>query len=525
MAQVFSRRFTQAAVLALGLYCDAPARAADALLWFEGERPGPQALVGVDLLAAAASHGLDPQDYDASALRRTVAAALQGPRPDAETIARLESALTMAMQRYLAELHRGRVDPRTIHHRFATPRADDFDPVAVLNAALAVRRLPAAVDEAAPRLPQYARLREALARYRGLVDHPAWQQALPALPKAGPRQVGKLEPGQAYIGLERLVQRLTALGDLAPDRASPARYEGALVDALKSFQRRHGLTTDGVVGAATLAQLQVTPAARLRQIELTLERLRWTPVAQGPRMITINVPEFVLRAYEVRDGRISVRHEMKVIVGKAMDTRTPLFDETMRFIEFSPYWNVPPSIARAEIVPRLRRDPAYFDRQGFEFVSPDGLVALPLTSANLDAVLAGRLRIRQRPGPQNALGDIKFVFPNSNNIYLHHTPATQLFERDRRDFSHGCIRIERPIELAKFVLQGMPEWTEDRIRQAMAQGTSATLRLTEPVPVLIAYGTTLVKGGQIHFFEDIYGHDRLLDVALRQRASGGRALN
>ena len=173
---------------------------------------------------------------------------------------------------------------------------------------------------------------------------------------------------------------------------------------------------------------------------------------QGPRMVVINIPEFVLRAYEVSEGRIRVRLEMKVIVGKMLDTRTPLFDEDMRFIEFSPFWNVPPSIARDEVVPRLRRDPAYFERQGFEFVAPDGRVGAPLSAATLNAVLAGQLRIRQRPGPQNALGDIKFVFPNRSNIYLHHTPATQLFERERRDFSHGCIRIEQPVELAKFVL-------------------------------------------------------------------------
>ncbi|MBK5206663.1 MAG: L,D-transpeptidase family protein, partial [Polaromonas sp.] len=324
--------------------------------------------------------------------------------------------------------------------------------------------------------------------------------------------------GQAYAGLEMLAQRLAALGDLATDAPTLTRYEGSLVDAVKAFQQRHGLAADGVIGKATMAQLQVTPAARVRQIELMLERLRWTPLMQGPRMIVINIPEFVLSAYEVQGGRIVVRQEMKVIVGKALDTRTPLFNKDMRFIEFSPYWNIPPSIARAEIVPRLRRDPGYFEREGLEFVSPDGRVDTTLSAERLDAVLAGQMRIRQRPGPQNALGDIKFVLPNRDNIYLHHTPAAQLFERDRRDFSHGCIRVEQPVALAKFVLEGMPEWTEDRIRQAMGRGESATLRLTEPVPVLIAYGTTLVKHGRIFFFEDIYGLDRLLDAALRRHA-------
>jgi murein L,D-transpeptidase YcbB/YkuD len=234
-------------------------------------------------------------------------------------------------------------------------------------------------------------------------------------------------------------------------------------------------------------------------------------------MIVINVPEFVLRAYEVVDGRIQLRVQMKVVVGKALDTRTPLFDEDMRFIEFSPYWNVPLSIARNETVPRLRRDPGYFDQEGFEFVAPDRQVFTTLTPDRLDALRNGALRIRQRPGPRNALGDIKFVFPNREHIFLHHTPAVALFDRERRDFSHGCIRVEQPVALARFVLAGQAEpWSDERIRQAMAQGRSTTLKLDAPLTVLIAYGTSLVKAGQIYFFDDIYDQDRVLDAALRQ---------
>ncbi|HJV96773.1 MAG TPA: L,D-transpeptidase family protein [Albitalea sp.] len=482
-------------------------------LWFDGAQPRPEAREAVALLADAASHGLDPQDYAAAAWQQALARAAQGS-VDADAIARWDEGLSAAMQRYLSDLHSGRIDPRQIHQNFKPARRDPFDPAAVLRDALAAHRLADAVREAAPPLSQYERLRDALARYRALVGHPAWQQALPPLPRGR-----AVEPGQAYAGVALLAQRLIAVGDLTPVAPLPSSVEGPLLDALRAFQQRHGLAADGVIGRATLAALQVSPEQRVRQIELTLERLRWTPLMRAPRMIVINIPEFVLRAYEVRDGRISVRQEMKVIVGKALDTRTPMFDEDMRFIEFSPYWNVPPSIARAEVVPRLRRDPAYFDAEGFEFVAADGSVSTALSAASLDAVLAGQSRIRQRPGPRNALGDIKFVFPNRDNIYLHHTPATSLFARERRDFSHGCIRVEHPVALASFVLQGMPEWTEARIREAMEKGESSTLRLAEPVPVLIAYGTTLVRGGRIHFFPDLYGHDRLLDNALRQRAT------
>jgi L,D-transpeptidase YcbB len=364
-----------------------------------------------------------------------------------------------------------------------------------------------------------------LSRYHSLGDDPAWRTPLPPLPPGLPGRGAKLEPGQAWAGLPMLAQRLTALGDLAPGLPVPGRYEGALVDATRSFQRRHGLVDDGVIGKSTLAQLQVPPAARARQIELALERLRWTPLMQGPRMIVINIPEFVLRAYEVQAERIVVQAQMKVIVGKALDTRTPLFDADLRFVEFSPYWNVPPSIARGETVPRLRRDPGYFAREGFEFVAPDGRVDTTLSAANIDALQAGHLRIRQRPGPRNALGKVKFVFPNEQNIYLHYTPSIELFARDRRDFSHGCIRVEEPLALAEFVMQGMPDWPRERIVAAMDRGESTTVRVASPVRVLIAYGTALVTQGAIHFLQDIYGQDKLLDAALRQNALQRRAMD
>ncbi|MDD5324181.1 MAG: L,D-transpeptidase family protein, partial [Polaromonas sp.] len=376
--------FMRGAALAL-LLCCGNSMAADGLLWFDGGRPGPQARQAVELLSAAATHGLEPQDYNASALRQAVMDAMQAapPQPQPATIARLEPALTTAMERYLADLHTGRIDPRQAHHDFKPLRREAFDPGAYLRDALAARRLSEAAREAAPRMPLYERLREQLARYRGWIGHPAWQQPLPPLPGDRRGLAGKLEPGQDYAGLAIMAQRLVVLGDLALDAITPPRYEEPLISAVQAFQQRHGLAADGVIGKATLTQLQVAPADRARQIELALERLRWTPLMQGPRMIVINIPEFVLRAYEVRGSRIVVLQEMKVIVGKTMGARTPLFDEDLRFIEFSPYWNVPPSIARAEVVPRLRRDPGYFAREGFEFVSSAGQVDTTLSTQNL----------------------------------------------------------------------------------------------------------------------------------------------
>jgi murein L,D-transpeptidase YcbB/YkuD len=500
------------AVLALFMPGVAPGQAPAA--WLVGGQPTALARQAVEMLADAASDGLEPQDYDAAALTQAVRHAAQQPL-DAAAESRLQQQLTAAMQRYLGDLHSGRIAPQELPHGYAAPGRKRYDAAVALQEALASGQLAEATRAAAPRLAQYEQLRAALARYRTLAGHPGWTAPLPSLPPSTDRRPPKLEPGGGYAGLAQLRERLIALGDLPASAPASSSYDAALVDAVRSFQQRHGLAADGVIGKATLAQLQVPPAARARQLELSLERLRWTPLLSGPRMVVINVPEFVLRAYEVAGDRIAVRETMKIIVGKALDTRTPLLEEQMRYIEFSPYWNVPPSIARNELVPRLRRDPAYWQREGFEFVTAQGVVE-SLAPALLDATLAGGARIRQRPGPRNALGDIKFAFPNRENVYLHHTPSVGLFERDRRDFSHGCIRVERPVALAMFVLAGMPDWTEERVREAMAADESKTLRLATPVPVLIAYGTAIVRDGRVHFFDDIYGHDRVLDAALRR---------
>lgn len=484
---------------------------AQPFMWVDDQgRPTEQAVQAVDILMRASEHALDPAAYDAQALQQSVLAA-QGRVLYVEEAAALDRSLTAAMELFLSDLHLGRVEPRKVNANFDGNHATlSFNAAFYLYSAVSENRLVQAVREAAPAWPIYADLQGALAAYRELQGHEAWSTPLPAIPG------NKLEPGQSYNGLQALAYRLATLGDLSPDAFLPARYEGILIDAVKKFQLRHGLEQDGIVGRGTLAQLEVTPAQRVRQIELSMERLRWTPLLQGERMIMVNLPEFMLHAYEVRDGRVVPALEMRVVVGKALDTDTPVFDEDMTQVEFSPYWNIPISIARSETIPRLRRDPAYFNQQGLEFVTRDGQVIRSLSESHLQAVQNGQMRIRQRPGPRNAVGDIKFILPNNSNIYLHHTPAMQLFQRTRRDFSHGCIRVEEPVALAKFVLQDASNWPEDRIRAAMSAGKSRTIRLPQPIPVVIAYSTAVVKHGSVYFFPDIYGHDKLLDAALRE---------
>jgi L,D-transpeptidase YcbB len=491
----------------------ARALGAHALIWFRDGRPTEDAVHAVQVLRSAADHGLEPHDYQAAQLGREFMQTLHGPMAPEVQQALLDAGLTAALHRYLQDLQHGRVDPPRANAGFHTRRRDPVDAVELLREAAAGHGVREALARAEPALPMYAALRQALSRYRELEQHAAWQQPLPPLSSRN------LAGGQAWAGLPLLARRLQAVGDLIGAAGPHERFDEALVTALQSFQRRHGLVPDGILGRATLGQLQVPLQARVRQIELSMERLRWTPLLQAPRMIVVNIPECVLRACEVHDGRVDVRLTMKVIVGKALDARTPMFEEDVRFIEFSPYWNVPASIARDELVPRLRREPAHFDREGFEFVTGTGEVVGTLSADHLDAVLQGGWRLRQRPGPRNAMGDIKFIVPNNAGIYLHHTSSPQLFERSRRDLSHGCIRVEDPVGLARFMLHDAPDWTEDRIREAMASGVSRTLRLNDPLPVRVAYSTVIAKGQEVFFYPDLYGHDRLLDDALRARSA------
>lgn len=479
--------------------------------WFnDAGRPVAQVADALAALLHADQQGLDPADYAASTLQQAFSTLpAQGPIPQ-QTAQTLGERLTRQLTHYLHDLRDGRIDPNRVHQKFDLPPKPPFDATAYIAGALQAGKLATALQQARPKVPMYDAVVNAMARYRKLEDDPAFMQNLPPLPGK------KLTVGQPYAGLDLLRARLVGLGDLSSQTPLTAVYDDKLAEGIRSFQERHGLDADGVIGAATFKALQIPPARRVAQMALTLERLRWTPLQTHDRMIVVNIPEFSLRAYEVKDaGNIDLKLQMRVIVGRALDTSTPLFDEKMRYIEFSPYWNVPPSIARAETLPHIKRDPAWFNQQGFEFVLPDGSISTQVDTQNLTAVQSGRARIRQRPGPHNALGDIKFIFPNNTNIYLHHTPAPQLFSRSRRDFSHGCIRIEAPVELALFVLKNDPEWTRERIEEAMTAGTSKTIRLKEAIPVVLAYSTVIVQRNRVYFFDDIYGHDRQLAAALK----------
>ena len=474
-------------------------------------RPSRAAGEGLRLLRHAADEGLDPHDYDAGGLARSAVALEAAPLPEAEDAAAFDVALSAALLRYLRHLHLGRVDPRTIGFRVRIPD-DSHDFAALLRTAVAEDRVAKAAADLAPMLAQYRALRAALATYRSLAS--AGTEALPSIATT-------VRPGEPYAELSALSRRLQALGDLPADPASLSErgvYDGAVVTAVKRFQIRHGLQPDGVLGRATQAALRVPLEWRIRQIELALERLRWLPDLGERRFIALNIPMFTLWAWDSIPPTGAPSFGMRAIVGRALNTQTPVFVEEMRHVIFRPYWNVPRSILRNEILPLLARDAGYLRRHDMEMVrgQSDDAHAEADTAENHALLRQGVLRLRQRPGPRNSLGLVKFVFPNDANVYMHGTPAQELFGRSRRDFSHGCVRVEDPAALATWVLKNEPAWNQERILTAMAGRTSQRVDLANPIQVILFYVTAVVmpEDGTIHFAEDIYRHDLRLDRAL-----------
>jgi murein L,D-transpeptidase YcbB/YkuD len=464
-------------------------------------RPTVLAQETVSLLTSAADWGLRAENYGMPGL----AAALHAHRDEAGAAA-FEVALALGFGRFLADIGFGRIDPVSLGYDLPQQRRRAVLSE-VLRAALANSTAAAAVAAVEPRLALHRSLLAVLADRRRLAGLPA----PPGLPALGSRP-GKVIPGDPWPGVDALAERLLREGDLAPDAVRPAtgRYEGALVEAVKAFQSRHGLDADGAIGAQTRAALDVPAARRVRQVEVSLERLRWIGDTPVPPFVAVNIPEF--RLWAVRgDGAAPL--SMGVVVGRAI-TGTPVFVDAIEAIELNPYWNVPPSIASGELYPKLARDPGYLAAQQMELLGGAGLSGEPLRRA----LAVGSARIRQRPGALNALGKVKFVMPNAHNVYLHDTPARALFDRSRRDFSHGCVRLENPFALAAFALADGLGWSAEQAAEATALGERRVLRLRAPIPVLLMYSTVNVTAqGRVRFLPDIYRLDERLEAALASR--------
>jgi murein L,D-transpeptidase YcbB/YkuD len=368
----------------------------------------------------------------------------------------------------------------------------------------------AVLDAVEPPYAGYKRAEVALQRYLQL----AAKGDGPAVPEV----TKTVAPGDTYAGISQLAQRLELLGDLpqtATVNTSSQIYTGALVDGVKLFQDRHGMDADGKLGKETVRQLNVPLTFRVQQLDDAMERWRWLPPSFPQPPVAVNVPEFVLRVFTA-DHQVALR--MNVIVGKSVRHQTPVFAKDMQYIVFRPYWNVPTSILRSEIVPAIVKNRNYIANKNFEVVTFSGSVVTsgPINDDVLAQLRAAKLMVRQKPGPDNALGLVKFLFPNEHSVYLHSTPAQSLFSQSRRDFSHGCIRVQKPAELAAYLLRNQPPWTLDKVQAAMQTGpNNQQVNLKVPIPVLILYITAVVEeDGSVHFFNDIYGHDKSLETLL-----------
>jgi len=472
--------------------------------WIQGTTPSPQALAMIDTFRSAWKKGLEPEDYDASRWDGR----LHSLESSSSAVDAFDLALTVSAMRYVSDLRIGRIHPQ--HFNFGlTVEQKKYDLARFLrDQLLPASDIAGVLDEIEPPFATYRRTEQALVKYIQLAREDDGEK-LPTPPKP-------VDPGQTYSGVPRLVRLLTLVGDLPPGTQphDSQIYDATLAEGVKRFQRRHGLDQDGRLGPATIKQLNVPLSDRVRQLQLTLERWRWLPAEFSAPPIIVNIPDFRLRAL---DENNKVALEMRVVVGKAMTTETPVFARDMTFLVLRPYWNVPPGILRRSTLPAIKRDRNYVARQNFEITTLAGKV---VTSGNVsDEVLAqlqaGKLAIRQKPGPNNSLGLVKLMFPNEYAVYLHSTPATELFLKSRRDFSAGCIRVEKPAELTAWVLRNNPGWTLERVRQAMQSGKdNVTVTLARPVPVFIVYGTAIAYENEVHFYDDIYGHDRKLAAAL-----------
>jgi len=487
-------------------------------IWEQSGRPTIQAQRLTQVLLEADAYGLRPSDYDADSIAAQIQELLTAPAIAAGRQAEFDLRLSGSVLRFARHLHYGRVDPRDCGFQLYVPRSD-LDEIAVVARLATTNDTYADLAAIEPPFNHYRLLKAALAKYRRLAS----DTSLNDLPEFSVRSV---RPGEPYSGAAALRRLLVALGDLNTGEVGSSpddTLDDALSAALKSFQRRHGLVADGILGKRTFAALTVPLVHRKRQIELTLERWRWLQPFTTPPIV-VNLPAFRLYAFRTTDDRERDMLKMDVIIGQSYpETQTPVFLAEMKYVVFRPYWDVPDSIVQREMLPEIRSHPRFLQRNHLELVRgwKDDSPIVPPTPKNIEALASGGLRLRQQPGRDNALGAIKFALPNHHSVYLHATPAPNLFKESSRALSHGCIRVSHPVALAEYVLRNTPgDWTPENIRRAMNGEPNQRVELSKPIRVMILYGTAMAtESGQVLFFDDIYGHDEKLEKLLQARNS------
>ena len=393
----------------------------------------------------------------------------------------LELELTQHFFNFVNYAYAGKVDPAAL--QWYIPRKK-VNAVALLDSLVAKKGK--SLEEWEPVNQYYKTLNKELLRWYEIKQRGKWEQISAGLKK-------KFKEGDSGLVVAQLKQRLVDFGALAPGDSTTI-YNKEVTVAVKKAQKQFGLAQTGIASQALITALNVPVEKRIEQLLINLERMRWTPLTPESKVILVNIPEYKLHVFEGRKEVLS----MGIVVGKEAN-KTVIFSNELKNIVFSPYWNIPPSIVRAEILPVLSRNPNYLAQKNMEKYGMSG--GLPM--------------IRQKPGNSNSLGRVKFLFPNSYNIYLHDTPSKSLFAEDKRAFSHGCIRLSQPKKLAEYLLEDRTDWTPEKITKAMLSPKEIWVTVKKPVPVFITYFTSWVdKDGMINFRDDIYGHDQRMSKQL-----------
>jgi murein L,D-transpeptidase YcbB/YkuD len=469
--------------------------------WTRDGVPTATATAFIQQFQDAASKGLIPEDYDAPRWADRVKALND---KSADAISLFDVAMTVNVMRYISDLRIGRVNPS--HFNFEIPVQDKKYDLAefVSDNVVDSTDVPKLITGVEPDSDDYRKTEDGLEHYLDLARQQEQADAdpLPTVAKA-------VSVGETYPAAGALLTRLQLEGDAAEDAAlntpTSSVFNSALSAAVKSYQHRHGITEDGKLTSQTIKSLNVPVTDRVAQLQDSLERWRWLPEPYLHARLMVNLPEFVLRGY---DSDHKLDFTMRVVVGQVMGQHeTPVFTHMMKYLVFRPYWNVPTDIARKELVPHLAANHGYLASKNFEVTNNKGVLQ---TDYTVKQVSQGAVMVREKPGPKNSLGLVKFMFPNQYDIYLHSTPAVSLFERTRRDFSHGCIRVQKPVDLAVWVLQNQGgEWDTEKVEAAMNSGPdNKTVSLKAPLPIVIFYLTATVgEDGEVHFFDDIYGYD------------------
>jgi len=479
--------------------------------WSGEDGPLPHVDVLIKAIGEADREGLRPDDYHLAEIEVTLKEVHQNQENEKPLNPRrlvdLDLLLTDAFLIYGSHLLAGRINPETIDAEWHANRRD-ADLAQVLQTALNSSQIEEALKSLLPAQPGYANLKQALTRYRGIAAKGGW----PIVPNGLNMQKG--DRGERVLALRN---RLIATSDLDQRPYNNTDlFDDSLEEAVRRFQRRHGLDIDGIVGPLTLAALNVPVEERVCQIEVNMERWRWLPQNLGQRYVLINIANFELDVVE--NGLLVMT--MRVVVGRDY-RRTPVFSDKMTYLVLSPYWHVPPKLAIQDKLPLIRKNPDYLVKENIRVFQGWGAETKEIdpTSVDWSKVTAKNFnyRLRQEPGPQNALGRVKFMFPNKFDVYLHDTPSRELFAKTVRTFSSGCIRIEKPIELAEYLLAGDPKRTRAAILAGIDKRVEQTVRLPEPMPIHLLYWTAWAdQDGSVQFRNDIYGRDKLLDEALRE---------